>query len=155
MSNVFPPMNVPADKVIEAENQFHGKRPENRKKKKFSVLNLIIILKETKRTNEKRIGFMRDQRIPREVLLYFNVISFFVRSQRRSFFRLNSLLIRPIVDEPSYNLICAYSQVFGLGVTLQCNSVRAIITFTTGIKSIIELGSAQETACSLLSEVIS
>ncbi len=26
---------------------------------------------------EKEIGFIIDQRIPREVLLYFNVISFF------------------------------------------------------------------------------
>jgi hypothetical protein len=40
----------------------------------------------------RRIGLNKDQRIPRAVLLYFRVISFFVRSQRRSFFLINSLL---------------------------------------------------------------
>ena len=51
------------------------------------------------------MGFNRDHSIPRKVLLYFSVISFFVRSQRRSLFLLNSLLMKSIREPIPFKII--------------------------------------------------
>ena len=70
--------------LTELENHTQGNSPERKKRGNCFIWNRKIIVKAMKKTRVSKRGLSKDHRMPREVLLYWSVISLWVSIQRRS-----------------------------------------------------------------------